>query len=151
MTSDTLAEVLENEHQEIDAGIAEFLADPGKPLALNRAIASLRRHIYVEEQIVFPPLFDSGMAPPILVMQREHGEIWRTMVAIEASIDQGLDAVTVDLCRQLLAQLERHNAKEETVIYPEADGALDARTAAALRSFLEHGEMPTGWVCREVN
>ena len=68
MTAESLAEALEREHHEIDAGIEEFLArrarrgDQRAPL--RRALAALRRHIYLEEEFVFPPLDDAGLVAP---------------------------------------------------------------------------------------
>lgn len=148
MSPSTLAEALENEHHEIDRGIAAVLADPKQTAALSRALEALRRHIYLEEQFLFPPLYDAGEVPSIVLMVREHGAIWRTMDAIEASLVAGTEAHTADLCHVLLGQLERHNAKEEAVIYPEADSVLDSQAAARLRSFLESGRVPEGWTCR---
>jgi hypothetical protein len=50
-------------------------------------------------------------------------------------------------CRGLLEQLDRHNSKEEPILYPQADTALSAPANAGLRAFLECGRMPAGWVC----
>ena len=46
-----------------------------------RAMESLRRHIFLEEQLLFPPLREAGMIAPVLVMLREHGEIWQSLDA----------------------------------------------------------------------
>ncbi len=148
MSPGTLADALEREHHEIDRGIGAVLADPEETAALGRALEALRRHIYLEEEFLFPPLYDAGEVPSIVVMVREHGAIWRTMDAIEASLDAGTKARTAELCHELLGRLERHNAKEEAVIYPEADGVLGAQEAARLTSFLAAGRTPEGWVCR---
>ena len=149
MSPDTVAHALVHEHNEIDSGIGAFLADPEQTAALVRPLEALRRHIYVEEQSLFPPVYEAGMVPPIVVMLNEHGEIWRTMDAIEASSDAGTQAQAVSLCHELLGQLERYNAKEESVIYPEADGVLTSHAIVGLMSFLEAGRTPGGWVCRE--
>jgi hypothetical protein len=127
MTPGILADALEREHHEIDRGIGAFLADPRQTAALRRALAALRRHIYLEEEFLFPPLYDAGEVPTIVLMIREHGAIWRTMDAIAASLAAGAEPRTAELCHELLGRLERHNAKEEAVIYPEADTVLRAR------------------------
>lgn len=151
MAAGQLSDALEREHHEIDAGIEEFTAglESGDPTTepLLRAMAALRRHIYLEEEFVFPPLRAAGMVPPVFVMLREHGEIWTTMDALEASLagDLGGEAVLAT-CRALLGQLEAHNAKEEPIIYPQADAVLDPDAQAQLMAFLESGEMPGGWV-----
>jgi hypothetical protein len=46
-----------------------------------------------------------------------------------------------------LARLDQHNTKEEPIIYPRADADLPIDTTAELRSFLETGTAPAGWVC----
>ncbi len=150
----TLAAALEREHREIDAGIQAFLAscENGAPESepLLRAMDALRRHIYLEEAILFPPLRDAGLFAPILVMLREHGEIWSTMedLATQLGVAHG-GGPSAERCRTLLAQLEQHNLKEEAVIYPHADTALSTDLDAELHAFLATGRMPLGWVCEQ--
>jgi iron-sulfur cluster repair protein YtfE (RIC family) len=145
---DTLAAALEREHREIDAGVEAFLdaedADAAETASLTRALAALRRHIYLEEAFLFPPLRDAGLVAPIFVMLREHGELWRTMAELEG---ERTAHARRGLCRQLLAQLEKHNSKEEPILYPHADTALPADADAELRAFLASGRTPDGWVC----
>lgn len=89
---DTLSAALEREHHEIDAGLEAFLdgLDSGEVRRdeLTRAADALRRHIYLEEEILFPPIRDAGLVPPILVMLREHGEIWQTLDALEEAVSE---------------------------------------------------------------
>lgn len=53
----TLAEVLEQEHRDIDAGLASFLKGLGqgqhRVAELDRAMAALHRHIWLEEEFLF--------------------------------------------------------------------------------------------------
>lgn len=140
-----LARALEQEHREIDAGIAAFVEslEQGQPhtAELTRAFSALRRHIYLEEEFLFPPLRESGMLPPVLVMLREHGEIWRAMDALQRR-------ASPERCRELLDQLGRHNDKEEAIIYPEGDARLEDAAKQRLHGFISSGKMPDGWVCR---
>ena len=148
MTQETLSAALEREHREIDTGVEEFLDDTSDAAPLVRAMQALRRHIYLEEAFLFPPLREGGLSMPIFVMQREHGELWDTMDELEELLeDEAGPAATADLSRHLLEQLDRHNSKEEPVIYPHADAALPAETAEQLRAFLDSGWLPDGWVC----
>ena len=151
---DALAAALEREHHEIDAGIEAFLAsgadDRDRTNALTRAVAALRRHIYLEEAFLFPPLRDAGLVAPVFVMLREHGEIWNTMDALDTQLSDDTGSRSGgESCRELLAQLERHNAKEEAIIYPQADTVLSADAAASLRAFLSCGQTPEGWACQQ--
>lgn len=152
MESNTLGGALEREHREIDGGIEAFTAGLSgggtdtEPLV--HAMAGLRRHIYLEEEFLFPPLKAAGMTMPIFVMLREHGELWASMDALDALLADGADSeAMLDACRELLAQLERHNSKEEPIIYTQADSVLAAGAGAELAAFLDAGRMPQGWVC----
>jgi regulator of cell morphogenesis and NO signaling len=150
--ADTLAAALEREHHEIDQGIETFLVGQaeGQPPTemLTCAIGALRRHIFLEEEFLFPPLREAGLVAPVFVMLREHGEIWNTLDVIEAELGAGAPRSTVDeTCRALLAQLEQHNSKEEPIVYPQADAVLTAAASAGLKAFLAAGRMPDGWAC----
>jgi iron-sulfur cluster repair protein YtfE (RIC family) len=153
-TSESLGGALEREHREIDEGIEGFRANPSSSQAvaeLAAAIRTLRRHIYLEEEFVFPVLSQGGPVAPIFVMLREHAQIWQTLDALEreVAVDNGGLPTVSRLCRQLLVQLLHHNMKEEPVLYPEVDKLLPAEAAARLTGFLETGSPPDGWVCRK--
>ncbi len=155
-----LGAALEREHREIDAGIDAFRApaadgaseteSDGAVPSLRRAIEALRRHIYLEEEFLFPPM-QAEFAIPIGVMLREHGEIWHTLDELETKLTES-DGRTraVSACEELAEQLDRHNAKEEPIFYTQADRSLDAEQSTELRAFLESGQMPLGWICQAV-
>jgi hemerythrin-like domain-containing protein len=142
----SLAAALEREHHEIDEGIAAFSASPEDPRPLTRAIGALRRHIYLEEEFLFPLLGEAepALRAPVFVMLREHAQIWAVLDALER--EPGGSAGHA-LCRQLASRLLHHNLKEERVLYPRADAVLPPAAAAGLRAFLGSGELPKGWVC----
>lgn len=156
----SLATALTNEHHAIDAGIEAFLARTGDAEGsvaewaepLLEAMRALRRHIYLEEEIVFPRIRRGPLTMPVMVMLREHGEIRREMDALDDALAHGADteAATADLvagCRRMLDLLEQHNLKEEPVIYPHLDSDMDWVAQAQLREFLREGELPEGWAC----
>ena len=147
METGSLAAALEREHHEIDEQIAAFTAAPGDRQPLIRAIRALRRHIYLEEEFLFPLLREAepGLAAPVFVMLREHAQIWGTLDSLERATDSGT-GTGLALCKRMTVQLLHHNLKEEKILYPRADEALPA-AAAGLRAFLGSGELPGGWVC----
>lgn len=157
MESELLSAALEREHREIDEGLAAFtsaLADGAlaatalRTEPLTRAVSGLRRHIYLEEKFLFPPLREAGMVAPIFVMVREHGQMWTTLDALDAEITNAATTASVlQICSELEAQLEDHNSKEEQIVYPQTERVLTAPASAELRAFLDSGMMPTGWVC----
>jgi hemerythrin-like domain-containing protein len=152
MKTESLAATLERDHREIDDGIKAFTAapHPGERdrQRLVHAIRALRRHIYLEEQFLFPPLRHAGLAAPVAVMLREHAQIWTTLDALQRELDTGTDRLrALALCHQLSVQLLHHNLKEEKALYPPADQILTESASAQLRTFFEAGELPDGWVC----
>jgi hemerythrin-like domain-containing protein len=154
MPDRVLSVVLEREHHEIDSGIEAFIEklDRGslQPELLTDALEALRRHIYVEEVFLFPPIREAGVVMPVFVMLREHGELWRTMETLADLLADGNDGRRLtETCAQLLDQLHQHNSKEEPVIYPNADTGLPPHTSAELTRFMETGRTPDGWVCQQ--
>jgi len=153
-----LSEALEREHRDIDGGIEQYTAQLGQGTndvaPLVRAMTGLRRHIYLEEEFLFPPLREAGMVMPILVMLREHGELWDSMDELDALLDPGSGtdaAVLLQRCRDLLALLDRHNSKEEPIIYPQADVVPSGEANAKMKAFLDSGSTPPGWVCAKAS
>jgi len=155
MSRPSLSTALTREHHEIDAAIEAFTVDlqrqAARPESLLTAIEALRRHIYLEEHFLFPPIREAGVLMPILVMLREHGVLWGLMDELTELLgDNDPDDVSDHLlstCRELLARLDQHNNKEEAIIYPHAETDLTEDSAAELADFLKSGSAPTDWVC----
>ena len=154
----SLAAAFTAEHHDIDAGIEQYLADTAEPdprqraVPLQNAMAALRRHIYLEEEIVFPHLPKGALMMPLMVMRREHGEIWQRMDALEEILqDPAGDSTGVEqACAEILALLDKHNMKEEPVIYPHMDADLTDQEQKKVLKLLAGGEMPKGWVCESL-
>ncbi len=152
MVAPTLGQALEIEHREIDGGIEQFVAaldaggTPPDPAPLTAALSGLRRHIYLEEEFLFPPLKAAGLMGPIFVMLREHGMLWRQMDTVESLLPSADTAAVRQACLELLSLLDDHNSKEEPIIYTQADGILGAEAGGELLDFLESGTTPDGWV-----
>lgn len=54
-----------------------------------------------------------------------------------------------EACRELLAQLERHNQKEKPIFYEQVDQVLGAPESSKLLELIETGRMPEGWIYRK--
>lgn len=155
----SLAEAFTREHHQIDSGIEEYLADAAsaqdperraRPLLV--ATEALRRHIYLEEEVVFPHLPQGQLMMPLMVMRREHGELWRRMDELSAILEEG-SAGSRDIdaaCTELLSLLDAHNSKEEPIIYPHMDTDLGPAEQSLVRELLVEGALPEGWVCQAV-
>jgi iron-sulfur cluster repair protein YtfE (RIC family) len=151
----SLSAVFEREHRQIDDWVEHVAATavvtaPARA-GLTGAAALLRRHIYAEEELLFPDLREAGMLGPVLVMLREHAEIWETLDALDKAMSADPDDNAVAwICRQLLALLQAHNPKEEAILYPQAETVLGSDAVARLRSFLDVGQTPPGWTCHHL-
>lgn len=154
MTSTALSDALEREHRAIDEGIESFAntrpADltEGHRVALLDAVAVLRRHIYLEEVHLFPPLRAAGMFGPVMVMVHEHGQMWPILDQLDDLLATGITDTAGLLCRDLLTQLASHNVKEEQILYPQADDLLPATDRDSLSALLTTADIPAGWVCQ---
>lgn len=152
MNRGSLADALEGAHREIDEAIERFVAQPSSTAgraAIAAAVGMLRHHIYFEEECLFPALRADGsdaLVAPILVMLREHAQIWHALDDLERAVDAaGADVRSV--CHRLLVQLQHHNMKEERILYPEADLALPEAAVERLTGVLESEGLPDGWIC----
>ncbi len=147
----TLAQALAQDHADIDAGIAAFKAAGASAsacAALRTTLAALRRHIYLEEAMLFPPMRSGGAFAAIFVMLREHGEMWPLIDALDQRLAQGQAGPQADEpLRQLEQTLAAHNDKEEKIIYSQADAAHAGASAEQMLAFIAGGALPEGWVC----
>ncbi|KQX69774.1 hemerythrin domain-containing protein [Angustibacter sp. Root456] len=147
----TLRGALEREHREIDAGIEAFLAAPEDADAaegLSTSFTALRRHIYLEEEFLFPPLRAQGLMAPVLVMLKEHGELWDALDEMDRATIDGMEPEALQhKLEHVLDLLDRHNAKEEPIVYAAAERLLAPDAAARLNDLVSTRSLPTGWVC----
>lgn len=149
--------VLTDEHREVDEALEGFVEDlrrdDYRPGPVLDAMDELRRHIYLEEALLFPPLATGGLVMPIAVMLREHGQLWRAMDMLTVLLDGGDTAETrrraTGLCRTLLEQLDGHNVKEEQIVYASAETMLTAEELDELAAAIDGAPLPDDWVCQE--
>jgi len=154
-SAESLRDALERDHREVDDALEGYANGSASgtwaQLGLKRAEEGLRRHIYAEEELLFPPLRQAGMTGPILVMLREHGRMWPVLDTLAHELREGVsDDVLRATCRQLLILLQHHNPKEEQILYPQVDQLLDVDAIVAVREFLDAGQIPADWTCQHL-
>lgn len=142
---------LEHEHRVIDDGLEALATTDGRPDPLGiangqRAVDLLRRHIYFEEESLFPPLRTLGLFGPVMVMIQEHAEMWPLLDALDRDLAAGADD-SARLCRELLSLLAVHNLKEENILYAGVDAELPEAQLGALSAELGAAMLPAGWTC----
>lgn len=151
MLEGTVGQQLEHDHHRIDQGFALFSQSLTEPdidrESFDTAAQALRHHIYVEEVFHFPVLRAAGMLAPVLVMLREHGQIWDLLDAAASALDNNDRAAAQQLWFRLASALEQHNFKEERILYPAGDQKILPADAVLIAETLEDGETPLAWTC----
>lgn len=142
-------ERLQHDHRVIDEGFARFVAAARagrwEAVSLTEAIRRLRLHIWVEEEIYFPPLRAAGIMGPIMVMLKEHGLIWSHLETLEHLTEEGEDIpAALAEWEKLAIVLDQHNAKEETILYVTGDQILRADVSDQVAAGLD-SDLPAGW------
>lgn len=144
----TISRILEEDHRVIDEHFARFAAslETGSPdvVALHEGTRALKHHIWVEEELHFPPLRDGDLIFQLVLLYREHGEIWLLLDTLADEVATGRDPSHT--FQTLLSMLECHNPKEEQLIYPAGDDLLDADTSAHVRQAMGSRDIPDGWL-----
>jgi hemerythrin-like domain-containing protein len=142
------SKLLAVQHHQIDQGVQGIVDGSGAPAALAAALQLLRQHLYVEDAALFPPLAKSGLAMPVFVMQREHGQMWPLITALESACAAGADRAALHAdAGQLQMLLKMHNPKEEQIVYAAADRYEPAHPDAPLVAAMAAAHMPDGWIC----
>ena len=93
-------------------------------------VAALERHFQFEEESLFPALTQAFAiaANPLEVMRSEHAQMRGLLADLRESIaGSDMDAY-LGILETLHFVVQQHNYKEESVLYPMADGALRGRT-----------------------
>lgn len=149
----SVGEVLERDHHRIDGYFEAFAASlqedgPIDTEAFATGAAGLLHHIYVEEVLHFPAMKAGGLMGPVLVMLREHGQLWDRMDEIAGQLDAGAQRSEIAPVWKALADgLEAHNDKEEKILYPAGDDLLPEDLGAEILATLADPNIPEGWTC----
>jgi len=135
-----VTEALAWDHDRLDGIEQEAFArlaagdQAGARAAWSEFCVGLRRHIRFEEELLFPT-FEArlGMPPaagPTAVMRAEHRQIEELIEAIGGALLE--QAAALRLRAELHRVLGDHNLKEERMLYPATDQALDPEERDAL-------------------
>ena len=140
-----LTAFFEQDHRDCDArwtDVEELLDtqdfEAAQP-AWQKFNAGLRRHIAMEEEVIFPA-FESaagmGGGGPTAVMRVEHQQMIGLLDQIDAAMESGDSEHALDTGDALLMLTQQHNIKEESMFYPVAENIL-AENWANLAKLLE--------------
>jgi len=131
-----LAEFFEQDHRDCDArwaDVEELLdtedIDAARP-AWEKYLAGMQRHIAMEEEVLFPAFEQASdllEAGPTAVMRQEHEQIRALLAEIGETIESGDCEQALEVGDTLLMLVQSHDAREEEVLYPEAENLLSGR------------------------
>ncbi|NJD32980.1 MAG: hemerythrin domain-containing protein [Gammaproteobacteria bacterium] len=133
-----IAELMHDHHQHCDAAFAEAedALRQGRWTAGRAALAAFSRdmesHFAAEEDILFPAFEEAtGMVEgPTKVMSYEHDQMRDLLSQMMSAADAADADEFAGAAETLLVLMQQHNAKEEHILYPMCDSALDAETLA---------------------
>lgn len=99
-----------------------------------RFLASIRHHFAMEEEILFPAFEQrTGMSGgPTSIMRAEHQQMNSLLDSMAAALQGRNETGYLGLSETLLMLMRQHNLKEENILYPMADQALNGERAALL-------------------
>lgn len=131
-----LAAFFEQDHRDSDArwaDVEELLdtddIEAARP-AWQKFDAGLRRHIAMEEEVLFPA-FESASGElaggMTAVMRAEHRQMQVLLGQISDAIESGDSEQALDAGDTLLMLIQQHNATEEGELYPVAESLLTGR------------------------
>ena len=125
-----IAAFFTEDHQRCDdlwAAVEAAEGTAGFAAAFSAFEAAMRRHLAMEEEVVFPAFEDAtGMhnMGPVAVMRHEHEQMRGVLAQMEAAASSGDHADCVAQGDTLLMLIQQHNLKEEGVLYPMMEAHL---------------------------
>lgn len=133
----TVSDYLETDHRRLDdllpaleavndaAGLAKAAG------AFHEFACGLNQHIEAEERVLFPAFEELTRMKvgPTIVMRAEHEEIRRLLDQASAALSAHDVAEFRRTLNRLTGMLMTHNVKEEQILYPMTDRAIDTPSA----------------------
>jgi hemerythrin-like domain-containing protein len=102
--------------------------------AAEHYIAAMEHHFQVEEEELFPALLRAtGAQGPVQVMRMEHAQMRQLFTQLGVDLAQHNRSGCLDLADTLLMIMQQHNLKEEHILYPMADQALEGQAPDLLQ------------------
>lgn len=129
---ETISSYMSNDHDRLDELFKQFQGLKRQDIAKAKHVfhnfkMGLQRHIVWEEEILFPVFENAtGMKDegPTFIMRMEHIEIKKFLDKIHEHIKNS-SPETDEFENCMLDVLKPHNDKEESILYPWIDNAVD--------------------------
>ncbi len=104
-------------------------------------LAGMKRHFAMEEEVLFPAFEQrTGSAGgPTFVMRSEHRQMSGLLDEMAGALRQNDDKGYLGLSETLLMLMRQHNMKEENILYPMSDQAMDGEQSALIARMEQFG------------
>jgi len=115
-------------------------------LALRDCVTHLKRHMALEEEVLFPAYEASAGAPqgPTMALRREHDDIARLIQdTVRVLGSQDREAV-LDSLQLLESRMIKHHEKEEDIFLPMASHILRGSRDQLMQLFADSGAPKSG-------
>lgn len=131
----SIVEHLSSEHESCDRLFARLAAaiDSGDTVqaqaAYNAFRHAMQRHFAVEDAILFPAFEAGSDALGVThIMRMEHEQMHELVDQLQAALDSGNPQSSAASLGLLSALIQQHNLKEEQMLYPLLERALQGKT-----------------------
>ena len=141
---ETIQNYMTTEHRSCDntyAHLEEAIMDDDEAGAkeyCNKFSAEMNTHLKREEEILFPAFeeISGSQMGPTQIMRMEHTQIRDLLGKIEQLTNSGLTKESkkklTGLLETLMILMQQHNMKEEQILYPMTDRALESTSEQIL-------------------
>ncbi len=151
LDTETIELFLQHAHRRIEGWLIEFEEKLDEGLVelplLESARAELRRHMYVEEKLVFPRA-EHKFKEVVALLLEGHGFIWDAAEKLWSEAHRQQDIGSLKKSTQALARLLAiHSAEEDMGIYPDLLDLLGPAASAELLRSCSVATAPQDWVC----
>lgn len=140
-----------NDHREVDNNLGKLteLISKGEldPELFKQISDSLKRHIYIEEEEIFPSLSqdDSDLRQRIQGLEMEHASIWMLLDRVGKEISVREIEISPKYIEEIISILKVHNIQEEEKVYPMI-GTNGKFSKAQIHDY----KIPEGWICHRL-
>lgn len=129
-----LAFFFEQDHRDCEArwvDVEELLSADDLEMAADawqKYEASMHRHMAMEEEVLLPALETGGDTSDVDTVEAilsDHEKMRGLLEKVGKAIDYGDVEQAMELGDRLLILVQKHNDREETALYPMAEGLLE--------------------------
>jgi hemerythrin-like domain-containing protein len=147
----TLIQFFQHAHHRVEGWLMSFRDGLEKGTIdqslLELAAASIRQHMYVEEELLFPRA-EERLAEPIADLLDDHGYLSDLIEGLRVLLGQKAELAQI---RKATARsmnfLAAHSAKEDMGVYPDLMLHIGQAATLSLLKKADATEPPTEWVC----